>query len=285
MPSMLPRRNTTPKRLTGKGILRDCNCLKKISSVRDMGQLSCGIEATALFLEILALFDATVLSSTGEYEIASTFHNVVSITCAHSRSNLAKACAISFAARGKKLGYSALFQRIWGAYLNSANHGQSDALLRMYSELVVDCAIFDSDENMFWTAVKPLLERAKCLVLLKESDANNVCCVSLIRTVGYIFTHRHYRFTRDCIYYQVLSEIFARKDLWMNNHSIPLEERIELSYSLRSAGILSLLHANGDLPQTEGDVDERWPFEKRSRLTAFAMDIPYFRTLLSVRKD
>eukprot|EP00816_Leptocylindrus_hargravesii_P007097 CAMPEP_0196823526 /NCGR_PEP_ID=MMETSP1362-20130617/87841_1 /TAXON_ID=163516 /ORGANISM="Leptocylindrus danicus, Strain CCMP1856" /LENGTH=591 /DNA_ID=CAMNT_0042203421 /DNA_START=99 /DNA_END=1871 /DNA_ORIENTATION=+ len=280
MTSMLTRRNTKPRRLMGRGISRDCNCLKKCSSVRNMGQLLCGIEVTALFLEILAMFDAAVLSSTGEYEIASTFHTVVSTACTHPRSNLAKACAVSFAARGKELGCSTLFQRIWGEYLNSANHVQSDALLRMYSELVVDCAIFDSDENMFWTIVKPLLERARCLVLSKESDANNVCCVSLIRTVGYIFTHRHYRFAKDCIYYQVLSEIFARKDLWMNNHSIPLEERIELSYSLRSAGILSLLHADGDLPQAEGVVDERWPFEKRSRLNAFAMDIPYLRTLL-----
>ena len=161
----------------------------------------------------------------------------------------------------------------------------SDALLRMYSELVVDCAVFESDRGIFWDAVKPLLERTKYFVLhvLKESDANdNFFCVSLLRAIGYIFVHRRNHFLKACINRKFLVDIFARKNLWMNNQFIPFDERIALSYSLRSAGILSLLHADGDLPHAGGDASEKWPFHTRSRLATFAMNIPRVRSLLSV---
>lgn len=76
------------------------------------------MDEAALFNEVLAMFNATVLSSKGEFEVTQTFHAIISIACARPSSGLTKACAISFAAKGKALGYSTLFQRIWGAYSN-----------------------------------------------------------------------------------------------------------------------------------------------------------------------
>jgi len=240
-----------------------------------------------LLKELIMMYQATSISCKREFDIAPTFHAVVSLACAHPRSVIVKACVVSIAdMRGKQFGYSVLFQRIWSAYLNPTSHpGHRDALLRIYSELAVDCNAFDGDSKLCWTIVRPLVKHTKYTLSVNKNN-EQFSCTSLIRAIGHIFVYR-----RRClseaginIYMQDIVEIFEQKDLWLNIPLIPIDERISLLYSLMTAGVLSLLSSVGDLPQSK-EVCEEWPFEMGSRLATHTIHLNDVKQLLSAHKE
>lgn len=241
---------------------------------------NCSFEAI-LLKELLMMFHATSLSSQREFHYAPTFHSVISLACAHPRAVIVKACAVSISdIRGKELGYSVLFQRIWSAYLRSTSPRHCDALIRMYSELAVDCSVLDGNSKLCWTIARPLLKRMKYLISSKKNDGD-FSRISLIRAIGHIFVHRRQCLTDASTSFQDIVEIFEHKDLWLEIPLIPIDERILLLYTLMSAGVLSLLNSVEDLPQTKEKHCEEWPFEKISCLAIHAVNLTDMKPLLS----
>eukprot|EP00978_Attheya_sp_CCMP212_P024267 scaffold76006_cov47-Attheya_sp.AAC.1 len=95
---------------------------------------------------------------------------VVNMTCRCPLSSSTRLCAVLLAdVRSKDGGYLFLMQRIWHSFTTRSNSRlvqnssrQDEYLLRMYSELVVECSHFDNP-IFCWQVLKPLLDHVLAL--------------------------------------------------------------------------------------------------------------------------
>ena len=129
------------------------------------------------------------------------------------------------------------------------------SLIRIYSEIVVNLAIFD-DPVVFWKATKPLFDRA-----LNMSSYCQEYQRTVRRAMSYIMVER-YR-TVSAIdrfelqpYINGISEMFGSQGHWTHEPMLQ-EEKDEIIHTLQTLGILGFL--NGDEEMITAEMCDSFP--------------------------
>lgn len=186
-------------------------------------------------------------------------------------------------------GYKNLTNYLWVLYGQRPPLGAT--VLKMYSELVVDCAYFD-DMNTCWKFLQPLLRQVTSFCEPGRLEAGSTPRVrSLLRCLSFILRYRRHTLisleahTEWQGFITMLSLSFGDEEWWISNEMNPVE-RAETLSTLQALGILSFLVDDSALDRTDVAHEkntlnkESWPFPEMQRIRG-----AYLRMGSSIGRD
>lgn len=172
-------------------------------------------------------------------------------------------------------GYEYLVDYLWVLYEQRPPLGET--AMRLYSELIVDCAYFDNVDTC-WKALQPLLRHVTSFCESGRLETESTLRVrSLLRCLSYIICYR--RHTLISLesnhewqsFMTMLSLSFGDAEWWISRDMNPVE-RAEALSTLKALGILSFLvddSGSGTAEvahNTKISSQQSWPFPEMQRI-------------------
>lgn len=192
---------------------------------------------------------------------------IVYAACQHPESPSLRVCMLLLADSLSTRGYQDVVECLWRLY-EQRESIVGDAVLRIYSEILVECSHYD-DSGRFWNALQPLLNHVTSFCesasLTTEPDSQRSIRIrSVLRCLSCILCHRRNFFSSsaDPKWQQVVSKLalaFEGEDWWFSS-DMSFSERQETLATLQAVGILGFVMDHYEQGEKRVDQCNDWPF-------------------------